>query len=497
MKILIIALARLGDNLLCWPAIRATKRCYPEAEIHIVARKRFAESFYGLHEVKTLHIFDTATIFEPQFLNSNNAIETINRCKNFIIDLKQENFTHIINMTFSPASAFLTRSLVTGSTEFLSGYSVHDDGCIFPVDDISAYYYAQGGINGNNRFHLSDIFATQCKVDLLPTDWCEVDLAKSESSSKIVDTDMLIHLTSSSLKKTLSINDWSLLIEHLFSLNNSLVVGFVGSSDDVPLIQDLIEFLTSKKVTSKENFKNLAGANLSLTLQNLKKTSLLIGADSAPIHLASHAKIKTYNISLYGKVQFWETGPRAIGSAVKILHSIDKEVIKQMSVEITELMLENQMTSVDAQAINACPSYEWYTHDIQKDESWNLVEAIYMNKNIGHWRDGVSLNAVERLDQANQLILNQLYLLLSKPDNDKMEMAMSIIEQCDHIIDTLAKSTDKLDILIRWYKTEKLRIPVCQFESGVDQLVKIHTVFKNLLTKIIESQKVLTVANSI
>jgi ADP-heptose:LPS heptosyltransferase len=497
MKILIIAIARLGDNLLCWPAIRAAKRSYPDAKIHVLARKRFSESFQNLSEIDALHIFDTAYVFEPQFLDSNGSAETIVRCESFLNQLRGENYSHIINMTFSTASAFLTRSLTTQNTEVVSGYSVHDDGCVFPVDDISAFYYAQGGIDGNNRFHLADIFATQCKVDLLPIDWGTFGLEQQTSGKSAVETDILFHLTSSSQSKTLSVSDWALLIKNIFSLQKSLVLGFIGSGDDVPLIEQLIDYLVSSGVTSKESLKNLAGTKLNHTLLNLSKTGLLVGADSAPIHLASHAKVKTYNISFCGKVRFWETGPRAVGSAVKLVSSVDEKTVKQMAIEITQLVLENELSTVDAQAINHCPSYEFYRSETRNEESWNLIQAIYMNKEIVKWQDEISLNAIHRLVQANQLILNQLELLSNRSDATKTEMAMGIIEQCDQIIDTLAKSSNKIDLIVRWYKTEKLRIPVCGVENTVEQMVKIHTVFKELLMKIIDSQKVLTVANSL
>jgi len=497
MKILIIAIARLGDNLLCWPAIRAVKRNYPKSKIHVLARKRFSESFRCLSEVDQLHIFDTAFVFEPQFLDSNRSGETVERGQNFITKLKAEKYTHIVNMTFSTASAFLTRVLTSEDTQSLSGYSVHDDGCVFPVDDISAFYYAQGGINGNNRFHLADIFATQCKVDLLPIDWKEADLNEDSSSVQPVDTDILIHLTSSSQSKTLSIEHWSLLIKNLFIHQRELVIGFIGSSEDVPLIEQLTGYLVANGVATKDRLINLAGVRLADTFVYLSKTSLLIGADSAPIHLASHSKIKTYNISFVGKVRFWETGPRAIGSVVKTLRFVDEKIIIEMAKEIIKVFYDNDLSITDAQAINDCPSYIFHRRDSRSDEDWNLIESIYMNKSIIKWNDEISLQAVYKLLDANQLILTQLQLLSKPSDRVKTEMALGIIEQCDQIIDTLAKSSNKLDLIARWYKTEKLRIPNCDFEKSIEQMILIHTVFNELLVKITDSQKVLSVANSL
>ena len=54
MKILILQLARLGDLYMSWPAMKALRRQYPTAEIHLMVRSSFKEAMVGNNSVNKI-----------------------------------------------------------------------------------------------------------------------------------------------------------------------------------------------------------------------------------------------------------------------------------------------------------------------------------------------------------------------------------------------------------------------------------------------------------
>src|SRR5205807_1295099 len=71
--------------------------------------------------------------------------------KSFLQPLCEANFDTIINLSFSPASSFLTDYLASSRTD-VRGYTRHSDGHFNIPDDTSAYFYAQVGIGRANRY---------------------------------------------------------------------------------------------------------------------------------------------------------------------------------------------------------------------------------------------------------------------------------------------------------------------------------------------------------
>lgn len=67
MKILVLQLARFGDIYLTWPALRALRRRYPDASIHLLVRERFVAATEGLGAGIDVHVFPTARFWHPSW----------------------------------------------------------------------------------------------------------------------------------------------------------------------------------------------------------------------------------------------------------------------------------------------------------------------------------------------------------------------------------------------------------------------------------------------
>src|SRR5437588_11724100 len=106
MRILVLQLARFGDIYQTWPALQALKRKHPGCELHVLVRARFQEAAKDFPGI-TVHALPTREILRPLF--EGEALEDSHtELKRFLQPLCDSNFDTIINLSFSPASSFLT-----------------------------------------------------------------------------------------------------------------------------------------------------------------------------------------------------------------------------------------------------------------------------------------------------------------------------------------------------------------------------------------------------
>ena len=106
MKILVLQLARFGDILTTWPVLRALRRKHPTAEIHFLVRSRFVEATHGLSAVDRVWSLDVEHVLEPLLSEEVSVEGSVSRLDNLYGELSAQDFTDVINLSFSPASAF-------------------------------------------------------------------------------------------------------------------------------------------------------------------------------------------------------------------------------------------------------------------------------------------------------------------------------------------------------------------------------------------------------
>ena len=126
MKILVLQLARFGDIYLTWPTLRALHRAHPGAEIHFLVREKFLGATNGLANV-IVHTLPTADLLG----GTNGTIES--RFTEWLTPIGGE-WDMIVNLSFSPASSYLTDLLRTQKT-IVRGYTRHADGFLAIPDD--------------------------------------------------------------------------------------------------------------------------------------------------------------------------------------------------------------------------------------------------------------------------------------------------------------------------------------------------------------------------
>ncbi|MCB0357306.1 MAG: glycosyltransferase family 9 protein, partial [Bdellovibrionales bacterium] len=340
MKILVIQLARLGDIFQTWPTLYGLKREYPNAEIDFLVRDRFFSATEGCAVINEVIKFPTAKILSDIVLDENvdGSLKALNE---FCSDIAHKGYDQVINLSFSPFSSYLVASISTATDVEIKGYTRYSDGYLCIPDDVSAYFYAQVGIDKANRVHLSQIFSGVAGIDLVAEDWsCQMATQNFNSTLekfKLKESEYIIlQAGASQIEKTYGADKWAQVLNHLSKVSDIKIV-LVGAKDEESLIAEIC--LKSNNI----NIVELCGkTSISELFHLVYAAQLAVSGDSLLVHLASLANTRTLNVSM-NTVNFWETGPLAKKSRIVFGDTRDDIASDRVAAEI-ESMLSDKMS---------------------------------------------------------------------------------------------------------------------------------------------------------
>lgn len=483
MKILIIQTARLGDIYLMWPALRALRRQQPEAEIHVLARETYAAAFEGLTAIDHVHALSTKSILGNLLTSSDDesllSSKSFSELSDFLNVLKAENFDKVINMSFSPVSSEITYFVSHPTTEVI-GYSRQNDGYLAIPDAMSAYFYAQVGYDRPNRFHLAEIFASLCGLDLISSDWSAPELPVVPFA---LPTEYIaIHVGGSEAHKTLSVSKWISILSQIRKLRPVKIV-LIGSKAEKMKAAQL------EAAADADEVLNLVGElKLLETMNVLKGARCLIGPDSAPIHMAALTQTPVLNLSV-GKVKYWETGPRSAGSLVLSAEN-ETDLASDVVADLMMRLLHNHRVPLGTiEAVPGTPSYTCSSTPAL-DFEWDLTQAIYLGKDFPEPQDPLFLEGVRRLNEVNSFLIEQLSAIASK---EALQKRAGLLDRSEEIIETIAKLVPSVIPLVRWYMTEKVRIG----PGSIQDIVVKNLETQNLLQGVLDIYRVDPVSSPI
>lgn len=474
MKIVVLLLARLGDIYMAWPALRALRRKYPDAEIEVVTRPKFQSALTGLDVINKIHLLSATEILEPLIRSQIDPKESFDRLSAFIDDLKNTKADWVINWSFSPVSSYLAHSITHPSTR-VTGYTRFDDGFLCLPDDMSAYFYAQVGIGRTNRFHLIEIMASMADLDLVDEDFAApADLVKNQKY-ELPEDYIVLHVGASEVHKSLSTSKWISIISQLRHRHPIHVV-LIGSERESIIAESIMSGVpehTAINLTGKTSVSDLFSI--------IANAKLVVGCDSAPMHIATLTQTACVNISL-ATVNFWETGPRATGSVVYRAAN-ENEVPADKVAQIIHRSL-----SADAQDLSVIPvqpgtpSFRALTTH-QSDFDWNMLQALYLQKDFPAHSDKHFYQGIEKLNEINQLMIEQMQ---SVQQSLAVEKISGIIERGEEVIETIAKLVPGLVVLVRWYQTEKVRIPPGPQSEVLNKTIEIQLMLQKVINLYME-----------
>lgn len=460
-----------------WPAIRAIRRNYPEAEIHVLTRPKFSEAFTGLTAIHKIIKMPTKEILSPLVKLNMEVQESFDCLSEFVDSLYSENYDWILNLSFSPFSSYLTHYLTQPHTR-VTGYSRFHDGYFSIPDDMSAYFYAQVGPGRPNRFHLIEIFASMAGLDLEPEDW-RAPHPFPITSAVLPDEYVVIHVGASESSKSLSATKWTNIINQIYKIQKMKFV-LIGSESE-----KIISTTICSGVPEGSVLDLVGKTSIQELFPIIKKSRLLVGCDSAPMHMATLVNTPCVNISL-STVNFWETGPRTLDSVI-IKEKNEQELSSEKVAQIICRQFNGEKQDVGViHATAGTPSY-WALMPKSQDFDWLLIRAIYIGEDFPSNESKDFKEAITQLSEVNQLMIHQME---NVEKTGLIANASPFIERGEEIIETIGKLVPPAQALIRWYQTEKIRIGPGEMKVVLNRTLEIHRLFQKILDLYSQFQKI-------
>ncbi len=369
--------------------------------------------------------------------------------------LAERSFDEVINLSFSPLASEVTFYYTKQKIKTL-GYTRTQDGYFSPCDDASAYFYAQVGESRRNRIHLTQIFAQICSIDL--------PLIQPARCEDISDrTEIIFHPFASDRKKSLQPAQISQIVAALVEKKWVQRVHVVGGAADQST------FLKCGSI-SHMHFGDKVETHLGewswLELfEQLKKWGLFLGCDSAPLHVANLAEIPAVNLST-SAVNYWETGPLVEGSIVLPFESMN-QVDAEYCVEALESVRMGRKCKVP-HVVRVGGEFHGAKTDQSAEQEWCLIQSIYLGEPL-------SIRLTEELHEASARMQNLLQQ--QRELNQKLVSTSSSSDVMRQLgcIDAVWASIEEdfpLSPLVRWYQTQRLRIPPSTLEEVFEQTQK-------------------------
>lgn len=453
MRILVLQLARFGDIYQSWPALNALKRAYPEGELHVLVRESFKAALSGFGGIH-IHSLSIQNILDP-IINSSDEKTSTTLLNQFIEPLINLKFDKIINLSFSPASSYLTDILASDKCE-VRGYSRFSDGYLNITDDSSAYFYAQGEIGKHNRFHITQLFASVAGVDLEDQDF------QFRAKRAPIKDQVIVHLGASQADRVYPAELW---VEALTELAKHRKEQFllIGGPSEAPLAKVIVQRI------NQPNVKSVVGQTSFAELMNIiAEAKLFIGCDSGPSQIASLTQTPVLQLTSDAS-NFWTTGPTSAGS--RLLYEAElNEITVARIVEEGEAMLGGRKP-LGPCILRTSQLGEYVPFEMSFDNfSWNLIQALYTNGSYPDTDSEVHLLAFQRIFELSELALQQL----SRWQESKYQKtAALILQNVDEMLAEVAKLNPKVAPLIHWFETEKLRLPPDKPELTLEKTAKL------------------------
>lgn len=459
MKILVTQLARLGDIYMTWPVLRAVRRTYPDAEIHLLTRPRFEGAVEGLKAIDRHWNLSSSTILSP-LVQAEADIETsLARLDHFVSELSEQNFDWIINLTFSPVSSYLTHA-ICGLHTRVSGYSRYNDGTLCLSDEVSGYFYSQVGTNKANRVHLADIFASMLELEYVESDWAAPEI--QECSFTLPERYIVVHVGASEAHKSLTPTQWTQILQTVQQRDQNIPIVLIGAPNESVLSQEIVNNLSGSHIV------DLVGkTKVSDLFAILQKADLLVGCDSAPIHMASLTDTPTLNISV-GNVNFWETGPKASLAFIYRTETAAALNAAELGAVLAGLLDGN---IADGLIVRSAGLVSYQKSETAAERfQWDLVQALYLGGNYPVAERIEIIQGAYQLQEINTFAMEQIKTVPTKG----LELIGPLLDRAEEVIQNISQWVPELSPLISWYQAEKIRIGPGSLEEICTAALNVH-----------------------
>ncbi|UXR64848.1 hypothetical protein EZJ49_01080 [Bdellovibrio bacteriovorus] len=246
-------------------------------------------------------------------------------------------------------------------------------------------------------------------------------------------------------------------------------VVLIGSAGEAPVA------LQIEAEVKELQFVNLAGrTQMSDLFAILKNAELLIGCDSAPIHVASLTDTPTLNISV-GPVNFWETGPKASLGFIYRAENQETIVPEQVGQAMADLLAGQVMPGLIVRT-GGLVSYAREESAAERFQ-WDLVQALYLGGDFPIAERMEIVQGAMKLNDINTFAMEQLALLPTLG----VEKVAPFLDSAEEVISNISRMVPELSPLVSWYHAERIRIAPGTLEEIRTATLNVHERLKRHL----------------
>lgn len=277
-KILVIKLGAFGDVILITPSLRALRAKFPQAQIEVLIKKQFKDVLQLCPYIDDMIILKNKGFFE--IVKKITAIR--HKGFNFCVDFQNNNLSHLMAFIGGIKERFGFKNKKLG---FLLNRGIKDT--IKQCDPVThqVQVLKSLGIDGNIDKSLElwlSVYDQRHVQEFLKNTWLSSD-------------QMLIGINALAsprwASKVWTLESYARVADMLSSKFNARIV-FTGTDNSKGAIDEIIKYTHCKPV-------NAAGKTSLTELSALiKRCSVLITVDSAPMHIAAALKIPF--VALFG-----------------------------------------------------------------------------------------------------------------------------------------------------------------------------------------------------
>jgi ADP-heptose:LPS heptosyltransferase len=285
---------------------------------------------------------------EPLTLPGPADAESLGRLRHHLKQLGFDHYDEIANLTFSPLSSWITKSLSEPNTR-VRGYTRQADGWLRIAGDVPSRILTQVGPWRANRIHRTDLYAALLEVDLTASDWAPPLLALRDFG--LPACFVAVHPGASDSGKRLPPFLWGRILKRAAELKPGFSAVVIGTRAETALASEI------RKHAPSVPFIDLTGRTFFEDLfQVVVRARVLAGSDSSPMHVAALTQTPCLNVSV-GDVNFWETGPKAAGSAVLRVER-PEDLSSETAAQVLAAILAGGKPQVGFIARSGIPSFE-------------------------------------------------------------------------------------------------------------------------------------------
>lgn len=304
-KILIIKPSSLGDIIHTLPLVHAIKRSFPESSLGWVVQKSFADILHKIPNIDTVHSIHIPSTSDP----SAGRGAYLQAFKALITSL------HTLRSQFRKAPYDLILDLQGSFRSGLLGWT-NPGGIRIGFEDakeLNTFFQKELVVVPEDVHHALDknlLFCKHLHIKTAPEDFTmgiRPDLVEVQSFLKrnsLTTDSQLIYANPAARweSKFWPIQHWAQLADLFFEKGITMVFG--GSKQDVTYIQSITDLMQTEPVVAAGKF------SLPQSISLIQQSSLYVGLDSGPMHIASLAGIPV--VALFGPTHPSRVGPYGV-----------------------------------------------------------------------------------------------------------------------------------------------------------------------------------------